>query len=111
VPIDPLAKARALERLAADDAATPGERRNALAAAAKLRARAPSRVEPPPDPMAELLDELRRQAQAWHAASSRVASDGSPIHGPRCTGGPTYVGGPGCAECGRILAWRRAMRR
>lgn len=103
-------KIAALERLAADPAAAPGERRNALDAARKLRAKLPSAPDDAGDPWNRIADELRRAARAWHDAAAD--SDTSPVHGRRCTGAPSYAGGPGCADCARILAWRlrRGMR-
>jgi hypothetical protein len=91
-------KVAALERLAADPHAAPGEADNARRAAARLRARAPAsgvRHPPPPPPAARV--EARGGVYCWVGPP--------PTHGPECV--QAYAP---CPECAVIEAFRRWVR-
>jgi hypothetical protein len=93
-------KVAALERLAADPAAAPGERDNALRAAKRLRARAPSSAAhhwPPAPPPPRGRAESRGNVHCWVGPP--------PAHGPVCR-----AGFGGCPECAELEAFRRWLR-
>lgn len=98
-------KLAALERLAGDRGAAPQERENALAAAAKLRARL--------DPFDPFPSPPPRPAPQWGHVESRGDVDcwigDPPTHGPRCSGGGEGSSN-GCRECALILKWRRWLQ-
>lgn len=100
-------KVAALERLAANPGAAPGERSNALSAAVRLRERSPGSFEaplPPPRPSPP--------PPQWGHVESRGGIDcwvgSQPMHGPICGGGGEGL--PGCPECARIAKWRRWLQ-
>lgn len=94
----PLAeKAALLERLAANDAASPAERETALRVASRLRARAPSSARPSAPPSSAGAPEWRGGVECWVGAP--------PEHGRVC-----FQGSGGCVECAAIERWRRWLR-
>lgn len=107
-------KATLLERLAADPAAAPNERANALRAAKRLRARAPasgvheapaaaSPWPPPPSSSVPFHDRDRGHVEQRGGVAYWVG--GVPTHGGQCAQG--YAG---CPECAAIDAYRRWLR-
>lgn len=95
-------KIAALEALARDPGAAPGERQNARTAAARLRAREPASAPgwappPPPPPASSGRVEHRGGVAYWVGAP--------PVHGRRCR---QTVGG--CPDCEMIAAWREWLR-
>ncbi len=93
----PLAeKAALLERLAANDGASPAERETALRVASRLRARAPSSVRPSA-PSSAGAPQWRGGVECWVGEP--------PTHGPVC-----FQGSGGCPECNAIERWRRWLK-
>lgn len=88
-------KVAALERLAANAAATPGERDNALRAAARLREREPV---PPSSPRVAAGPQWRGGVECWVGEP--------PAHGRVC-----FQGAGGCPECNAIERWRAWLRK
>lgn len=95
-------KAALLERLAANDAATPAERETALRVASRLRARAPSSPRPsaPSSPHASSAG-----APQWRGGVECWVGE-PPVHGRVCFQGPG-----GCVECNAIERWRAWLRK
>lgn len=82
----------ALERLASDPSAAPGEARNARAAAAKLRRKRGGESSAPSSGPSRLGD-----FEVWTGEP--------PVHGPRCVQGFS-----GCIDCQRIERFRAWLR-
>jgi len=99
------AKVAALERLAANPGAYPGERDAALRAAKRLRERAPRsavhheppKAPPPPAPPPRGRAESRGNVHCWVGLP--------PVHGPVCA-----QGSGGCGECAELAAFRRWLK-
>lgn len=103
-------KIEALERLARNPAAPPGEQRNARRAAARLRSRsptpAPAPAAPPAPPPSPAYPDFGGRVRP---APAQPFGQEEPPHGPRC---PVTARGElspfigGCVECWRIEQWR-----
>lgn len=94
----PAEKAALLERLAANDGATPAERETALRLAARLRERAGAPSSARPSVASSARAEWRGGVECWVGEP--------PVHGRVCFQGPG-----GCAECAAIERWRAWLRK